>query len=240
MIESIPVITYIEVGDRSRQIRYISPQIKDLMGWSPEEVIASPGFWMDILHPDDKRLALEEESAANTEIKRFSLEYRQRCRNGEYRWFRDDAEPVFDERGDSLYWHGAILDIHAQKEFELALKEEERRHRELSIAAERQANELRLLDRVRSAIAHELDWQNIFRIVVEATTDILGYSHTSLYLRVGDELILQHQVGYQDPSTIYYTMVRGQGVIGNVGFTGIPRLITETSKDPDFSSPKST
>jgi|GEM_PF-2925315 len=234
LIESIPVITYIEVGDRSRQIRYISPQIEDLMGWTPEEVMASPGFWMDILHPDDESLALEEESSSNTEIKRFSLEYRQRCRNGEYRWFRDEAEPVFDETGNKLFWHGAILDIHAQKEFEIALQDEERRHRELSIAAERQANELRLLDRVRSAIAHELDLPNIFRIVVEAMTDVLGYSHTSLYRRIGDELILQYQVGYQNPSTIYHTLVRGQGVIGNVGFTGIPRLITDTGTDPDF------
>lgn len=29
-------------------------------------------------------------------------------------------------------------------------------------------------------------------------------------------------------------MVRGQGVVGNVGFTGIPRLVTDTSADPDY------
>ena len=46
------------------------------------------------------------------------------------------------------------------------------------------------------ALARELELPVIFRTVVEAIAETFGYTQVSLYLLEGDELALQHQVGY--------------------------------------------
>ncbi|HJZ45732.1 MAG TPA: hypothetical protein VKE41_01160, partial [Roseiflexaceae bacterium] len=114
-------------------------------------------------------------------------------------------------------WRRAILYT-----LRLALRENERQFRELFAAAQRQAQELALLDRVRAALARELDPQTIFHTVLETITRTFGYTLVSLYWRQGDLLELQHQVGYDHVIT---TISIAQGVSGQVARTGMPVLI---------------
>lgn len=116
----------------------------------------------------------------------------------------------------------------------VALRESEQRHRELAISAQRHADQLRLLDRVRDALASELELDRVFRIVVEATADILGYSHTSLYTIEENHLVIRHQVGYDDPTKIYSAIELGQGVAGTVALTGAPMLVRDARRLSDF------
>jgi diguanylate cyclase (GGDEF)-like protein/PAS domain S-box-containing protein len=116
----------------------------------------------------------------------------------------------------------------------VALRESEQRHRELALAAERHADQLRLLDRVRTALAGELELDRVFRTVVEATADILGYSYTSLYTIEENHLVIRHQVGYDDPSKVYDVIELGQGVAGMVALTGEPMLVQDARQHSDF------
>ena len=52
------------------------------------------------------------------------------------------------------------------------LRQSEQKYRELFITADRQRQELTLLDRVRVILAHQLDLPTVFRTVVEAIADI--------------------------------------------------------------------
>ncbi|MEJ2287032.1 MAG: EAL domain-containing protein [Deinococcales bacterium] len=82
----------------------------------------------------------------------------------------------------------------------LALVEQSRaqagEYRSLFEAAQRQAAELTLLDRVRGAVASELDLQAVFARAAEATVEVLGYRRVGVFSRSGDDLVLQHQLGY--------------------------------------------
>jgi PAS domain S-box-containing protein len=74
------------------------------------------------------------------------------------------------------------------------------RQTELATAAqaqsERQAHELLILDRVRTAIAAELDLSALYRTVVATIANTMGHSQVSLYRYEGDSLILEHQIGF--------------------------------------------
>ncbi|BCY19202.1 hypothetical protein hrd7_30510 [Leptolinea sp. HRD-7] len=72
----------------------------------------------------------------------------------------------------------------------------ETRYFELYQSAQHQINELLLLDRLRSAIARQLDLKSIAKIVTESTVVLFGYPMVSLYLLENDVLVLQNQVGY--------------------------------------------
>lgn len=98
-------------------------------------------------------------------------------------------------------------------------------------AERRRARELELLHRVRTAAARELDPPALFRTVVEAIAENYGYTQVSLYLRRGDVLHLQHQVGYD---AVIERISVGQGVSGRVMTTGRGELLEDVRSDPAF------
>jgi PAS domain S-box-containing protein len=148
----------------------------------------------------------------------------------------------FDQCGSERLWSAAELDalraaagiLGATIQRELAeatMRESERRYRDLFSAARRQAQELSLLDRVRDALARELDLPSVFRIVVEAIRDTFGYSQVSLYMLHDATLYLQYQVGYVQ---VIPQVPISQGVIGQVVRSGDAILIEDVGSDPAF------
>jgi diguanylate cyclase (GGDEF)-like protein/PAS domain S-box-containing protein len=127
-----------------------------------------------------------------------------------------------------------VVQHELQYRAKVALNQSAQLHRELALAAQRHADQLRLLDRVRAALAGELEVEQIYRTVVDATADILGYAYTSLYTVDGDHLALRRQVGYHDPAMIYWTLPLGEGIAGTVAETGTPVLINDARSKPDF------
>jgi PAS domain S-box-containing protein len=112
------------------------------------------------------------------------------------------------------------------------LSRSEARVRHLLAAAERQAQERDLLDRVRVALAREADLPGVFRTVVEAIAATFGYTQVSIYqLEAGTTLVLQHQVGYD---RVLERIPVERGVSGRVARTAQPVLIQDVHAEPAF------
>ncbi len=103
--------------------------------------------------------------------------------------------------------------------------------RHLLIDTQRLAEELSLLEQVRSALAREMELGVIIRTVVEATAQTFGYTQVSVWLRDGDVLVCQHQVGYPEMTKQLPIM---HGVNGRVARTGQPALVVDVGSEPDF------
>lgn len=114
---------------------------------------------------------------------------------------------------------------------EEALQDSEQRYRELYVSVRRQAQEMALLDRVRTAVAGELDLQGVIRTVVEGIAETFGYPLVSLYLRRGDSMFLEHQVGYAE---VIQEIPVSKGVLGKTVRTGQAILLDDVHTDPDF------
>jgi PAS domain S-box-containing protein len=139
--------------------------------------------------------------------------------------------PEYGEDGaieSALFIH---RDITANKTAESALRESEQHYQELFAAARRQAQEIELLDQVRTALARELELPVVFRTVVEGTVTAFGYTQVSLYLLQGDELKCQYQVGYK---RIIEEIPITRGISGRVVRTGKAALVEDVHADPDF------
>src|SRR5437764_10098575 len=62
LVERLPAIVYsAELGERGRWT-YVSPQIEEILGFTPEEWVGDPGLWAKQLHPDDRSRALQQEN----------------------------------------------------------------------------------------------------------------------------------------------------------------------------------
>jgi len=97
----------------------------------------------------------------------------------------------------------------------------------------RQTQELWLLSEARIALAHEMDLRSVCRAVVESTAQMFGYTQVSMYLLEGNFLNLQHQVGYDTPST---QIALDQGVIGRTVREGHPVLIENVQEERAYLS----
>ncbi|GBF08160.1 diguanylate cyclase/phosphodiesterase [Deinococcus aerius] len=95
--------------------------------------------------------------------------------------------------------------------------------------AARQRCELDLLHRVRTALGREIEVRGVIRAVNEALAQLLGYTHVSVYLRRGDHLELQHQLGY--PRVLGRVGLES-GVMGRVARTGEAVWLEDLADDP--------
>jgi two-component system, sensor histidine kinase and response regulator len=71
--------------------------------------------WVDGVHPDDVVACLATYNSAFDQCQSFTMEYRLRRADGEYRWLRDDGNPRFDSKGRFLGYIGFCVDITEQK-----------------------------------------------------------------------------------------------------------------------------
>jgi diguanylate cyclase (GGDEF)-like protein/PAS domain S-box-containing protein len=111
IVESGPAICYVDACDERAATIYMSPQVEQLLGYTPEEWYADPELWPRVLHPDDRPRALAENVRHNETGEPFRLEYRMFTRDGRQVWVRDEARIVRDERGVAQYSYGVMIDI---------------------------------------------------------------------------------------------------------------------------------
>jgi len=122
LVERLPAIVYAaELGEHGRW-RYVSPQIEEILGYTPEEWTADPTLWARLLHPDDRERALSPETRRTIGDRNPApLDYRMVTRDGRVVWILDEAVLEPDELGVPV-WHGVLYDITERKKAEQELR----------------------------------------------------------------------------------------------------------------------
>ena len=125
LVERMPAIVYIQEADEPSRTTYVSPQNETILGYTPEECLADPDHWINILHPDDRERVLAEDARTNESGEPFVAEYRQFAKDRRMVWIRDEATVIRGENGEPLYWLGVQTDITERKEAEERLRASE-------------------------------------------------------------------------------------------------------------------
>ena len=120
LIERLPAVTYLDDCETG-ETQYVSPQIADLFGITPDEWKSSPDAWLKAVHPGDRELAraaFEEASESHTP---FHLEYRVVSPDGAVRWVLDRTVILPTVEGHRRLTQGMIFDITDRKRAEQEL-----------------------------------------------------------------------------------------------------------------------
>lgn len=98
ILKSSPVITYIMDIDPAKGCRYVSENIFLLLGYETAEVLDNSIFWINHIHPDDRRYVMD-----NFKINRDKgggiIEYRFLADKGNYIWLLDISRISRNDNG---------------------------------------------------------------------------------------------------------------------------------------------
>jgi diguanylate cyclase (GGDEF)-like protein/PAS domain S-box-containing protein len=99
---------------------YISSNLTKILGYSVEEFLSVPDFWINRIHPEDR-----DKVFANLSLLFFSgrqlHEYRFKHQNGQWKWLRDELFLITDSSGTAVEVAGYRSDITESREKEAAL-----------------------------------------------------------------------------------------------------------------------
>jgi PAS domain S-box-containing protein len=128
LVEQLPAVTYMQEIENST-LAYVSPQIEDVLGYSPEEYLENPRLRSQTIHPEDRGWVLQEDERTDETGEPYSVEYRRISRDGRVLWVREEAVLVRDSEGRPLFWQGILMDVTERKHQEEALRQSEALYR---------------------------------------------------------------------------------------------------------------
>ena len=221
LIEQTPAVVFLDAIDEFETTIYISPRIKELTGFTPEEWISDLKIWVDHLHPDDKERILEAAKKTYKEIDHFEEEYRFIRQDGRVIWIKEETSLIRNKDNNPLYWQGILIDITKEKENEAALK--------------RQLKELRILNAVTMAGTEGTSEDEIIERIVQITATIYNEVCGVLLLNQQGNLLIPHPSyfganveDWKDGATL------DEGLTGKSVLVGTPIRVEDVSKEPDF------
>jgi PAS domain S-box-containing protein len=155
IVQHVPGVVWEAWGkpDASNQrIDFVSSHVEKLLGYSEEEWLSTPNFWLTVVHPEDKERAAAEAAAIFASGKGGTSRFRWLHKDGREVWVESQSIVVSDENGPAGM-RGVTMDITAAVKAEIERAEllERESH------ARQQAEEAsRLKEEFLATVSHEL------------------------------------------------------------------------------------
>ena len=132
IIATVPGVMWEAWGQpdhEEQHIDFVSVYVETMLGYTVEEWLSTPNFWLTIVHPDDRekaaRVAAEQFASGEGGINRF----RWVAKDGRVIWCEAQATVIKDPQGNPVGMRGVTLDVSDR----VRLEEEVHRHAEVAL-----------------------------------------------------------------------------------------------------------
>ncbi len=127
LVEDLPAISYLADFTGAFTLRYVSPQIESVLGFSPDEWLADEEAWVLALHPEDRDRIVAEAEACIAAERPFDFEYRMIGADGRVLWIWEKTSIQRDAEGRPHAVNGVMLDVTELRSTQEALLHEAER-----------------------------------------------------------------------------------------------------------------
>jgi PAS domain S-box-containing protein len=158
-------------------VEYVSPNVADQFGYTPEDLISGKVLYAAIVHPDDlARVGAEVSAYSEQGVASYEQLYRIAHTDGRYRWIDDFTTVVRGRDGAITHYLGYILDITDRKRAEEELRklneELEQRVKARTIELEGKNTELARMNKI--FVGRELRMAELKERIKELENQIEG------------------------------------------------------------------
>lgn len=116
LVQTVDGIVW-EADAENFEFSFISDQVRNILGYTPEEWLADPAFWQNHIHPDDRELAVRYCHRETRELRNHTFDYRMLKADGTLVWIKDVVS-VIREGGKAVALRGLMVDITEAKRLE--------------------------------------------------------------------------------------------------------------------------
>jgi PAS domain S-box-containing protein len=160
IVSGLEAIVWQGTAPDRESLTYLGGRRVAFLGYPPDQWL-QPGFWLSVVHPDDRLTALTFAESA-TETDTFEIEYRLIAADGAVHDVRDIVSVKRDDEGETVRLSGVIIDVTERREFEARLS---------------QAHKMEAVGQLAGGIAH--DFNNLLTIVSGYARRLRGRAHMS-------------------------------------------------------------
>jgi len=121
LVANVPGVVWEAYGrpdENSQQIDFVSNHVEKMLGYTVDEWLSNPNFWLTIVHPEDKERAAKEATNIFTSKQAGVSRFRWMTKSGESVWVEAHSRAVLDEKGNSIGMRGVNMDISQRMELE--------------------------------------------------------------------------------------------------------------------------
>jgi PAS domain S-box-containing protein len=126
IISSIPGAVWETWGppdNPAKQVKFMSNQVEEMLGYPVEQWMTAPGLWPLIVHPDDRSRFVREATEIFASDKGFgSHQYRCLTKDGRTVWLESHASVIREKTCTPIGLRGVTIDITESKEAQAALQ----------------------------------------------------------------------------------------------------------------------
>ena len=140
VMENSPVVLFRWRAAENWPVEFVSSNITNVLGYTPDELLSGATPFATIVHPDDlERVDREVQAYSAAGVDRFQQEYRLITRGGDVCWIDDRTVIERNPEGQITNYQGLVIDITERKQAEA---ERERLQQEIINAQQRAIKEL--------------------------------------------------------------------------------------------------
>ena len=102
-------------------MNFVSDYVETMLGYSIDEWLATPNFWLTIVHPDDRDAAATEAATSFAAGKNSTVEFRWIAKDGHVVWVEANYAVIKDDEGHPIGLRGVTTDTTERKRAEAEL-----------------------------------------------------------------------------------------------------------------------
>lgn len=121
LVENVPGVVWEAWGkpdEAHQRIDFVNRYVETMLGYSVEEWLQTPNFWLTIVHPEDRQHMIETSAAVFEGRKASSTRFRWLRKDGQAIWVESRSFVLTDEHGQPIGMRGVTMDVSAQVELE--------------------------------------------------------------------------------------------------------------------------
>lgn len=178
----------VSLMDPTGKYVFMSPSIKDTMGYSPDEMLGC--YTTDFIHPEDlDEITHSLGQALKSKSKHGTAVFRFRHKSGDWRWIKATGGVILDEDGNIIYLRSIKTDITERKLTEDRLREQEKQYK---LVSENSGDVIALHDLYGQLTFVSPSCYRMIGLTVEetmSTTDFVGMVHPGEREKIRDAFV---------------------------------------------------